>query len=126
MSRTQPPHCPRCGAVSVAAILYGMPAFDERLAADLEAGRVALGGCCVSDDMPEWQCGRCSYKWIADEMALTPGRKAARTRRRRAAGRKAAATRKRRAAARKAALTRKRRTAAKKAAATRKRRATGR
>lgn len=54
-----------------------------------------------------------------DATTLTAGKKAARTRKRRAAARKAALTRKRRAAARKAAVTRKRRAAATKAAATR-------
>jgi hypothetical protein len=70
------------------------------------------------------------------EMEMTPGKKAAVTRKRKAAGRKAALTRKRRAAGRKAAATRKRRAvgreaatmrtwqaAGKKAATTRKRKA---
>ena len=56
-------------------------------------------------------------------MAMSAGKKAALTRRRRAAGRKAAVTRRRRAAGRKAARTRKRRAAGAKAAATRKRNA---
>ena len=56
-------------------------------------------------------------------MDLSPGNKAARTRKRRGAGRKAAATRKRRVAGQKAARTRKRRAAARKAAVTPKRRA---
>lgn len=59
-------------------------------------------------------------------MAMSAGKKAAETRRRRAAGRKAALTRRRRAAGRKAALTRKRRAAGAKAAKTRKRRAAAR
>jgi len=44
---------------------------------------------------------------MADETELTPGQKAARTRKRRAAAKKAALTRKRRAAGKKAAATRK-------------------
>jgi hypothetical protein len=55
--------------------------------------------------------------------SLTPGKKAARTKKLRAAGKKAALTRKHRSAGKKAALTRKRRAAARKAVATRKRRA---
>ncbi len=58
--------------------------------------------------------------------AMTPGQKAAATRKKRAAGAKAAQTRKRRAAGKKAARTRKRRAAGQKAALTRKRRAAGR
>ena len=56
-------------------------------------------------------------------MATTSGKKAAATRKRRAAGAKAAATRMRRAAGRKAAITRKRRSAGREAAATQKSRA---
>src|SRR5689334_2199103 len=56
---------------------------------------------------------------------MTPGKKAARTRKRRAAGQKAARTRKLGAAGKKAARTRKLRTAGKKAARTRKRRTAG-
>lgn len=56
---------------------------------------------------------------------LTPGEKAAQTRKRRQAAKKAAITRKRRAAGKKAALTKKRRAAAKKAVLTRKSRQFG-
>ncbi len=58
-----------------------------------------------------------------DAMGLTAGKKAARTKKHKAAGAKDAATRKHRAAGKKAAQTRKRRAAGKKAAASRKRRA---
>jgi hypothetical protein len=43
----------------VADILYGMPAFSRQLEKDLEAGRLTLGGCCVTDDDPQWQCADC-------------------------------------------------------------------
>jgi hypothetical protein len=26
---------------------------------DMEAGRVVLGGCCVTEDDPKWQCADC-------------------------------------------------------------------
>jgi hypothetical protein len=57
--------------------------------------------------------------------SMTPGRKAARTRKRRAAGAKAARTKKRKMAGVKAAVTRKRRAAGAKATVTRKRRTAG-
>ena len=58
-----PPRCPECGGRDVAEILYGMPAFDEQLNRNLRAGRVVLGGCCVSDGMPQWRCGKCAHEW---------------------------------------------------------------
>lgn len=56
--------CPSCGASSrVAEILYGLPAFDEELNRNLQAGRIVLGGCGVSDNMPRWRCGKCEHEW---------------------------------------------------------------
>ena len=40
--------CPRCGSRNTARILYGMPAMNETLLAKLDAGKVHLGGCCIS------------------------------------------------------------------------------
>ena len=55
----RPSKCPSCKATSVAAILYGLPEFSQRLESDLQAGRVVLGGCCVTDDDPTWRCTAC-------------------------------------------------------------------
>ena len=55
--------CPSCGAVEVAAILYGLPRFDDELRADLDAGRVVLGGCCIGGDDPVWVCRGCHHHW---------------------------------------------------------------
>ena len=57
------PACPKCGSDSVAAILWGMPAYSEQLESDLEEGRVVLGGCCVTGDDPEWHCNACGREW---------------------------------------------------------------
>ena len=54
--------CPSCGSNKIANILFGMPAFSEELENDLKEGRVVLGGCCVSDDDPSWQCADCDIK----------------------------------------------------------------
>lgn len=54
----KPRKCPECGG-KVARIFYGMPAFTERLQADLDAGRIVLGGCEISENMPTWQCVEC-------------------------------------------------------------------
>jgi len=58
-SRTQPSKCPKCGSERVARILYGEPMGSEALMADLKAGRIVLGGCCITGDDPKWQCLEC-------------------------------------------------------------------
>ena len=55
----KPIKCPSCGAWPVASIQYGEPAYSKQLQKDLDEGRIALGGCCVSFDDPEWKCTRC-------------------------------------------------------------------
>jgi hypothetical protein len=47
-------------------IQYGMPAYSERLAADLAAHRVVLGGCMVWDDQPDLSCAACGLEFRAD------------------------------------------------------------
>jgi hypothetical protein len=51
--------CPSCGSTRVARILYGEPMGSASLEADLEAGRVVLGGCLVADDSPRYRCADC-------------------------------------------------------------------
>jgi len=60
---SRPSRCPSCGASHVAEILYGMPAVDEELQRNLDAGHIVLGGCCVSECMPRWRCGKCHHEW---------------------------------------------------------------
>jgi ribosomal protein S27AE len=58
----KPENCPACGANAVARIQRGYPAFTQGLAEDLEAGKVVLGGCVMTDDDPRWQCTKCGLK----------------------------------------------------------------
>lgn len=51
-----------CGG-KVARIFYGMPAYSEKLQADLDAGRVILGGCEMFEHMPTWQCTKCGQEF---------------------------------------------------------------
>ena len=55
--------CPECDSVKIAQILYGLPAFDEKLEQDLEAGKVVLGGCNVTGEDPSWHCNDCEFEW---------------------------------------------------------------
>ncbi len=62
-AQSRPSRCPSCGASGVSAILYGLPVVDEELDRDLDAGRIALGGCCVWEGMPSWRCSHCHHEW---------------------------------------------------------------
>ena len=46
----------------MAKILWGMPVFTPQLEKDLEAGKVVLGGCVLSDDDTAWQCSSCGHQ----------------------------------------------------------------
>jgi hypothetical protein len=45
--------------VKVARILWGMPAYSAEMRRDIDEGKLILGGCCVDDDDPTWQCVKC-------------------------------------------------------------------
>lgn len=72
-ARPPEPACPRCGSVDVAEILYGLPAFDDGLEADLAAGRVVLGGCLVWDEQPDLACNACGLEFRTDDEPVEPG-----------------------------------------------------
>jgi len=38
-----------------------MPGFDLQQE-ELE-GKIMLGGCCVTDDGPDWHCKECKHEW---------------------------------------------------------------
>ena len=55
--------CPCCGSAKFARILYGKPAFTDKLKAELEAGTVILGGCLLSGDDPFMACADCKVRF---------------------------------------------------------------
>ena len=55
--------CPKCGSKSVAQLLYGMPAFSDQLKKAIDEGRIALGGCCITGDDPQYRCNDCGHKF---------------------------------------------------------------
>jgi len=59
----KPQKCQICESKSIAEILYGLPAFSEKLSKELEKKRIVLGGCCVTEKDPEWHCNDCGYDW---------------------------------------------------------------
>lgn len=56
-SDRKPRRCPKCNSKRVLNIVYGLPTYDAFLEA--QAGKFALGGCCLSDDNPIWECFDC-------------------------------------------------------------------
>ena len=58
----KPETCPNCGHKPVAQILYGLPDFSPELDEELKAGTVSLGGCCITDDDPAWECIHCGQR----------------------------------------------------------------
>ena len=57
--------CPKCGSKKVAAVLYGMPAYNDELQAKLDAGEVVLNGCeiVVDDPMHPYECLDCGTRF---------------------------------------------------------------
>ena len=64
--KRKPRKCPKCASNKIASIMYGMPVPDEKLQADLDSGRVVLGGCCISLDDPAWKCRECGAVFYKD------------------------------------------------------------
>jgi hypothetical protein len=54
-------NCPECGSENVAEIIFGYP--GEELIGQSERGEIVLGGCCVTEDDPEWHCNDCDISW---------------------------------------------------------------
>lgn len=55
------PTCPKCGSKTIVPIMYGLP--TEEAAEEAERGKIALGGCCISEDSPQWHCRDCEHEW---------------------------------------------------------------
>jgi hypothetical protein len=58
--------CSSCGSKNSAKIVYGMPSYE--LYEEAEQGKVALGGCCIMEDAPQYFCKDCNYKWNKNEV----------------------------------------------------------
>lgn len=59
-----PPKCPRCHSDEVLPIAYGMP--SPEMVEESAAGRVALGGCAIWPESPDWRCVKCGHDWRDD------------------------------------------------------------
>lgn len=53
--------CPNCDSEEIIPIVYGLPG-PEMMEESLR-GEIALGGCIVFPDNPEWLCTNCEEAW---------------------------------------------------------------
>ena len=58
------PRCPECKSANVVSMIFGFPAFDEKLEKQLKNKEVALGGCVVYEEYrDEWHCNECGHEF---------------------------------------------------------------
>ncbi len=51
--------CPKCKSTNTCYIVYGLMDFTPDLNQKLEAGKIHLGGCVVTDEDPNRHCNDC-------------------------------------------------------------------
>jgi hypothetical protein len=59
-SAKKPDKCPKCGSIKVVNILYGEPSYEAHL--EEVAGKLIIGGCCITGHDPKWGCVDCKAK----------------------------------------------------------------
>lgn len=52
-------YCPNCSSANTCRIMYGMPEYTDKLERDLEAGKIHLGGCVITNVDPNRHCNEC-------------------------------------------------------------------
>ena len=65
----KPRKCPHCGG-KVVPIIYGEPTQEAFEAS--ERGEFVLGGCCINELSPDWECLRCGHQFIRVIRILDP------------------------------------------------------
>tara|TARA_Y100001968_G_scaffold37621_1_gene28854 strand:- start:720 stop:989 length:270 start_codon:yes stop_codon:yes gene_type:complete len=61
--KSKPRKCPKCGNAPVGTILWGMPCMDSKLQESIDAGKIIIGGCCLSGDDATWECSKCHQQF---------------------------------------------------------------
>ena len=54
---------PSCNGKNIAKIFWGLPEDTRSLEDALEKKEIVLGGCCVSQNDPKWECTDCYHRW---------------------------------------------------------------
>lgn len=57
--------CPNCNGTNIAEIMWGLPSgkFMEEYNKEENKGKYRLGGCCVSNDDPGFECNDCGFRF---------------------------------------------------------------
>jgi hypothetical protein len=66
----RPAECPQCHSAQVAEILYGVPHYSETFQAELDSGRICLGGSWSWEESLQWRCLCCHHEWGLTGYAL--------------------------------------------------------
>jgi hypothetical protein len=67
----KPEKCPACGSLRIVTFLYGEPAFSKELMAEINVGKVMLGGCCIAGYDPDWECLDCKAEIFQKNLSST-------------------------------------------------------
>ncbi len=62
--------CPSCNGKNIAKILWGLPADMKSIEEALGRKEIVLGGCCVTDHDPKWECTDCYHRWVGRDTCL--------------------------------------------------------
>ncbi|MFZ3150893.1 MAG: hypothetical protein WA116_04330 [Anaerolineaceae bacterium] len=54
--------CPVYKSKRIATIQYGYPIYSEDLQRKLDEGKITIGGCCITEDDPKWECVDCGVE----------------------------------------------------------------
>ena len=58
--------CPKCkSSDSVIPIMYGYPSIETWGKHD--RGQIALGGCVIAEENPDYHCDECMYEWVKNK-----------------------------------------------------------
>jgi len=55
-------NCPECNSSSVAIILWGY-LDPNKIKEQLDKKEIVLGGCCITEHDPKWECNECNHQW---------------------------------------------------------------
>jgi DNA-directed RNA polymerase subunit RPC12/RpoP len=53
--------CPSCNEKTGVDVVYGMPSIE--IARQVELGEIALGGCVIEPNQPNYRCMSCGFEW---------------------------------------------------------------
>ena len=59
----KPKNCPNCKSERVVVIQYGLPMDMAQVERDIKAEKIILGGCGISESLPDFSCLDCAHEW---------------------------------------------------------------